>query len=246
MPAEPTYGTGAKLTEVARQRLATERKAWRKGRARTPSTDTPGVLAGHVATAQGIRQRHKIWNTCAARASVNTLRCPADHPFGFVAKPASLPNGAHVGLLRDGLVRTSPKTSKTTYRAHPTGETDWAVWRCSVPGKKGTDWEGGALRLLNHILDAAPSTARKPMSIAETSLPLLHFRRLTLWHICRRANSGSPCRHVSGDADLHGQLPLKATSMPPAGALLPSEVRRHCSNDSRWLALTRPARVTVI
>jgi len=39
-----------------------------------------------------------------------------------------------------------------THRAHSTGETDWAVWRCSVPGKKGTDWEGGAFRLLNHML----------------------------------------------------------------------------------------------
>jgi ubiquitin-conjugating enzyme E2 I len=38
-----------------------------------------------------------------------------DHPFGFVARPQTLADGS----------------------------TDFMVWNCSFPGKKGTDWEGG-------------------------------------------------------------------------------------------------------
>ncbi|XP_071735169.1 SUMO-conjugating enzyme SCE1-like [Rutidosis leptorrhynchoides] len=38
-----------------------------------------------------------------------------NHPYGFVAKPESLPDG-NVNLM---------------------------VWKCIIPGKPGTDWEGG-------------------------------------------------------------------------------------------------------
>ncbi|XP_020095164.1 SUMO-conjugating enzyme SCE1-like isoform X2 [Ananas comosus] len=38
-----------------------------------------------------------------------------NHPHGFVAKPETLPDGS-VNLM---------------------------VWRCTIPGKQGTDWEGG-------------------------------------------------------------------------------------------------------
>ncbi|MEW5303544.1 MAG: hypothetical protein WDW36_006225 [Sanguina aurantia] len=38
-----------------------------------------------------------------------------DHPFSFVAKPSDLPDGS----------------------------SDMMLWKCKVPGKAGTSWEGG-------------------------------------------------------------------------------------------------------
>ena len=42
-----------------------------------------------------------------------------DHPTGFVAKPLALPDGT----------------------------TDLFKWECHVPGKAGTDWDGGVFRI---------------------------------------------------------------------------------------------------
>ncbi|RCV35072.1 hypothetical protein SETIT_7G209900v2 [Setaria italica] len=50
------------------------------------------------------------------------------HPHGFVAKPETLPDGS-VNLL---------------------------LWKCVIPGKKGTDWEGGYFPLTVHFSENYP------------------------------------------------------------------------------------------
>ncbi|KAF2283753.1 hypothetical protein GH714_014858 [Hevea brasiliensis] len=57
-----------------------------------------------------------------------------NHPHGFVAKPETLPDGT-VNLM---------------------------VWHCTIPGKPGTDWEGGYFPLTLHFSEDYPS---KPPSV---------------------------------------------------------------------------------
>ncbi|XP_024962664.1 SUMO-conjugating enzyme SCE1-like [Cynara cardunculus var. scolymus] len=52
-----------------------------------------------------------------------------NHPYGFVAKPESLPDGS-VNLM---------------------------VWHCTIPGKVGTDWEGGHYPLTVNFTQDYPS-----------------------------------------------------------------------------------------
>ncbi|KAK1432963.1 hypothetical protein QVD17_09866 [Tagetes erecta] len=52
-----------------------------------------------------------------------------NHPYGFVAKPVSLPDGS-VNLM---------------------------VWHCTIPGKPGTDWEGGYYPLTLEFNENYPS-----------------------------------------------------------------------------------------
>ncbi|CAD6262598.1 unnamed protein product [Miscanthus lutarioriparius] len=52
------------------------------------------------------------------------------HPHGFVAKPETLPDGS-VNLM---------------------------VWKCVIPGKEGTDWEGGYFPLALHFPEDYPSS----------------------------------------------------------------------------------------
>ncbi|KAK4350541.1 hypothetical protein RND71_029854 [Anisodus tanguticus] len=56
-----------------------------------------------------------------------------NHPHGFVAKPETGPNGS-VNLM---------------------------VWHCSIPGKPGTDWEGGHYPLTMHFSEDYPSQPPK-------------------------------------------------------------------------------------
>ncbi|KAK7309181.1 hypothetical protein RJT34_05714 [Clitoria ternatea] len=51
-----------------------------------------------------------------------------DHPYGFVAKPDTLPDGT-INLM---------------------------VWNCIIPGKSGTDWEGGYFPLTMHFGEDYP------------------------------------------------------------------------------------------
>ncbi|KAG2574216.1 SUMO-conjugating enzyme SCE1-like [Panicum virgatum] len=53
------------------------------------------------------------------------------HPHGFVAKPETLPDGS-VNLM---------------------------VWNCIVPGKEGTDWEGGYFPLVLNFDENYPTSA---------------------------------------------------------------------------------------
>ncbi|XP_066343689.1 SUMO-conjugating enzyme SCE1-like [Miscanthus floridulus] len=52
------------------------------------------------------------------------------HPYGFVAKPETLPDGS-VNLM---------------------------AWKCVIPGKEGTDWEGGYFPLTLHFPEDYPSS----------------------------------------------------------------------------------------
>ena len=145
MPAEPTYGTGAKLTEVARQRLATERKAWRKGRTRSPlprhprhlcwsccnySVGRPALIYGRTVAGQEMRDHCTALQITLSASWRSQRPCPMVRTLDCKAMEFRASRSAVREVMRG---------------AHATGETDWAVWRCSVPGKKGTDWEGGAL-----------------------------------------------------------------------------------------------------
>nr|CAD1835305.1 unnamed protein product [Ananas comosus var. bracteatus] len=56
-----------------------------------------------------------------------------NHPHGFVAKPETLPDGS-VNLM---------------------------VWHCTIPGKQGTDWEGGFFPLTIHFSEDYPSKPPK-------------------------------------------------------------------------------------
>ncbi|EEF27994.1 ubiquitin-conjugating enzyme E2 I, putative [Ricinus communis] len=56
-----------------------------------------------------------------------------NHPHGFVAKPETLPDGT-VNLM---------------------------VWHCTIPGKSGTDWEGGYFPLTLHFSEDYPSKPPK-------------------------------------------------------------------------------------
>ena len=56
-----------------------------------------------------------------------------EHPFGFVAKP----------------------------RTKPDGSTDLLLWDCSVPGKEGTDWEGASFKLTLEFTADYPSKPPK-------------------------------------------------------------------------------------
>ncbi|KAK7309701.1 hypothetical protein RJT34_06639 [Clitoria ternatea] len=51
-----------------------------------------------------------------------------DHPYGFVAKPETLPDGT-INLM---------------------------VWNCIIPGKSETDWEGGYFPLTMHFSENYP------------------------------------------------------------------------------------------
>ncbi|CAN1813196.1 SUMO-conjugating enzyme SCE1 [Linum perenne] len=56
-----------------------------------------------------------------------------NHPHGFVAKPETLPDG-NVNLM---------------------------VWHCTIPGKAGTDWEGGYFPLTLNFSEDYPSKPPK-------------------------------------------------------------------------------------
>ncbi|KAM7253654.1 hypothetical protein ACFE04_021808 [Oxalis oulophora] len=56
-----------------------------------------------------------------------------NHPHGFVAKPETLPDGT-VNLM---------------------------TWYCTIPGKSGTDWEGGYFPLIIHFSEDYPSKPPK-------------------------------------------------------------------------------------
>mmetsp|Transcript_10887 Transcript_10887/g.32620 ORF Transcript_10887/g.32620 Transcript_10887/m.32620 type:complete len:161 (-) Transcript_10887:556-1038(-) len=54
-----------------------------------------------------------------------------DHPFGFVARPATLKDGSM----------------------------DWMQWDCKIPGKPGTAWEGGLYPVTLIFKEAYPHSA---------------------------------------------------------------------------------------
>ncbi|KAI3922435.1 hypothetical protein MKX01_039872 [Papaver californicum] len=56
-----------------------------------------------------------------------------NHPHGFVAKPETAPDGS-VNLM---------------------------TWQCTIPGKPGTDWEGGYFPLTLHFSEDYPSKPPK-------------------------------------------------------------------------------------
>ncbi|PUZ48580.1 hypothetical protein GQ55_7G256400 [Panicum hallii var. hallii] len=80
------------------------------------------------------------------------------HPHGFVAKPATLPDGS-VNLM---------------------------VWNCIVPGKEGTDWEGGYFPLALNFDENYPIRA-----------PVCKFPA-GFFHV-NVYNTGAVCLSILGD-----------------------------------------------
>ena len=94
------------MSGIARGRLQEERKSWRKARAPLPWP------AGHALTP-----------SCHSQ----------DHPYGFVAKPRSKPDGTQ----------------------------DIMAWDCVIPGKATTLWEGGMYAMEMVFTDEYPSKPPK-------------------------------------------------------------------------------------
>lgn len=70
-------------------------------------------------------------NVSRARLAVERKQWRKDHPFGFVAKPEALSDG----------------------------ETNWGTWKCLIPGKAGTNWEGGMYPVTLVFSDDYPAKA---------------------------------------------------------------------------------------
>ncbi|KAJ1272372.1 hypothetical protein BS78_06G196900 [Paspalum vaginatum] len=80
-------------------------------------------------------------------------------PCGFVAKPETLPDGS-VNLM---------------------------VWKCVIPGKEGTDWEGGYFPVTLHFTEDYPS-----------NLPICRFPT-GFFHV-NVYDCGEVCLSILGDA----------------------------------------------
>ena len=75
-----------------------------------------------------------------------------DHPYGFTAKPKSLVDGSSNLLM----------------------------WECKIPGKKGTDWEGGEMKV---TLEFSADYPTKP-PICKFTPPLFHVNVFSSGDIC--------------------------------------------------------------
>jgi hypothetical protein len=156
---------------IARGRLAEERKAWRKVRARRVTAipvralrrcvTTPPRAAARAPRRSGAAATRRVCQYTPARSrrplrraafqtlSADAPRAPCgrrapfcsafpraqDHPFGFVARPRSLPDGS----------------------------TDLLKWECVVPGKKGAA-EQGCARGFRRRRGALASRLRVPLA----------------------------------------------------------------------------------
>ncbi|KAK0420240.1 hypothetical protein QR680_014580 [Steinernema hermaphroditum] len=69
----------------------------------------------------------------AGRLSEERKSWRKDHPFGFIAKPMK----------------------------NATGALDLFNWECAIPGKKGTNWEGGLYKIRMTFREDYPSTPPK-------------------------------------------------------------------------------------
>jgi ubiquitin-conjugating enzyme E2 I len=72
-----------------------------------------------------------------------------DHPYGFFARPVS--NGD--------------------------GSSDIMKWEAGVPGKEGTDWEGGVFKVSMEFSEDYPSKPPKCTCVHVCSLPLVPMQR---------------------------------------------------------------------
>lgn len=111
---------------IAAARLQEERKAWRK---------VVACSSGVFSTAPPLQTRRLPGRQPPAAAALQPARTPSrlgpilqDHPFGYVARPEAAADGS----------------------------TDIFTWKCLLPGKEGTLWEGGLFPLTLAFTSGAP------------------------------------------------------------------------------------------
>jgi len=97
-------------------------------------------LAGSAAGASIVRICHaaasdwlKMAGIARGRLAEERKNWRRNHPHGFVARPETLPDGS----------------------------TDLMVWKCIIPGKKDTDWDGGYLPITLYFSEDYPSKPPK-------------------------------------------------------------------------------------
>nr|4L83_A Chain A, Ube2i2 protein [Brugia malayi] len=76
---------------------------------------------------------HHMSGIAAGRLAEERKAWRKNHPFGFIAKPSSNPDGTR----------------------------NLFIWECAIPGKKGTIWEGGLYKIRMQFKDDYPSTPPK-------------------------------------------------------------------------------------
>lgn len=113
-------------------------------RVATHRSDNRGAAAAQMSLAKArLMEERKAWRK--------------DHPPDFEAKPATCPDGGRpvrtlgvtseqphpvlaAGRCSHPWMRLRPHPCCTSWHA---GSTDMMTWRCIIPGKAGTPWEGG-------------------------------------------------------------------------------------------------------
>ena len=123
------------MGDVARTRLASERKNLRKDRpfgfVAKPSLSTLSLLHRYpLCSLQGIL----VVNICPSES----LLYPILGSSGAYLHPCTLRAGPAVARIP--LPLTSPLSPPTS--TEEDGSTDLMNWTCSIPGKEGTDWGG--------------------------------------------------------------------------------------------------------
>ena len=79
-----------------------------------------------------------------------------DKPFGFFARPEVQEDGY---ARHQGFELRTP--SKLTLRLHVYRSDNIFRWKCQIPGKEGTDWEGGYFPLTLEFTEDYPSKPPK-------------------------------------------------------------------------------------
>ena len=88
-------------------------------------------------------------------------RCLQDHPYGFVAKPITKPDGScdvldHVN--KPALPEIKPQMSHSEHAADTcAGSVDLLHWKCMIPGKAGTIWDKGLYPVSLIFTESYPS-----------------------------------------------------------------------------------------
>ncbi|KAK7406517.1 hypothetical protein VNO78_08144 [Psophocarpus tetragonolobus] len=91
------------------------------------------LLLVQIFGAEGESRNRDMSGIARGRLAEERKSWRKNHPHGFVAKPETLPDGT-VNLM---------------------------VWHCTIPGKTGTDWEGGYFPLTMHFSEDYPSKPPK-------------------------------------------------------------------------------------
>ena len=120
---------------------AAREKPRRSGRRRRH----PSTPHAHAGIARGrLAEERKAWRR--------------DHPFGFYARP---------GSQGDGSTSARTRRRRPLHAAHYRS-TNLMKWEAGVPGKKGTDWEGGLFKVTMEFTEDYPSARPRALSLGSS------------------------------------------------------------------------------